>query len=56
MSVFRIDMSLYKGDHELYRKLLQAERQKIKTDELSNVSHHHLVIIIWFSFDRFFQR
>ena len=33
MTAFKIDMALYKGDHELYRKLLQTEREKIKPDD-----------------------
>lgn len=51
MAAFKIDMALYKGDHDLYRKLLQAERQKIKREEISKVSgwryprYHSLILI-----------
>ena len=47
MTAFKIDMALYKGDHELYKKLLQTEREKIKPDdrEIGKVLVSHVYYI-----------
>ena len=42
ISAFKIDMALYKGDIELFRKLLQIERQKLKGSDKEKVSFSKL--------------
>ena len=43
---FKADMSLYKGDFESFRKILQHERQKAKTNEKDKV--RELMLIFFF--------
>ncbi len=49
MTAFKIDMALYKGDHELYRKLLQTEREKIKPEDrdVGKVSYIHVYVQLY---------
>ena len=42
ISAFKIDMALYKGDIESFRKLLQIERQKLKGSDKEKVSFSKL--------------
>lgn len=42
---FKADMSLYKGDFESFRKILQHERQKAKTNEKDKVRESTLTFL-----------
>ena len=37
LTAFRADMALYKGELEMFRKLLQHERQRLKSSEKDRV-------------------
>ena len=47
LAAFRADMTLYKGEIEMFRKLLQHERQRLKSSEKDRVSVWDFFQLLW---------